>query len=127
MRYTPCRASSSVTHTERNEGKGGGAAVPGIRDVPGREEMLKKLKSGDEFDILVIGGGATGAGVAVDAATRGLKVAMIEREDYGSGTSSRSTKVADTMVAPQSFSMIFPLFNYPSAAVNNFLNFKSLP
>lgn len=45
------------------------------------------------FDVLVIGGGATGAGVALDAATRGLKVALIERDDFASGTSSKSTKL----------------------------------
>lgn len=39
----------------------------------------------DKFDILIIGGGATGAGVAVDAATRGLKVALVERDDFSSG------------------------------------------
>lgn len=47
----------------------------------------------DVFDLLIIGGGATGAGCAVDAATRGLKVAMVERDDFSSGTSSRSTKL----------------------------------
>jgi glycerol-3-phosphate dehydrogenase len=46
-----------------------------------------------QFDILVIGGGATGAGVAVDAASRGLRVALVEREDFASGTSSKSTKL----------------------------------
>src|SRR5580700_6194418 len=45
------------------------------------------------WDIVVIGGGATGAGVAVDAATRGLDVLLLEREDFGKGTSSRSTKL----------------------------------
>ena len=45
----------------------------------------------DEFDVLIIGGGATGAGVAVDAATRGLKVALIERDDFSSGALCRST------------------------------------
>ena len=45
------------------------------------------------FDILVIGGGATGAACALDATLRDLKVAMVEREDFGSGTSSRSTKL----------------------------------
>ena len=38
-----------------------------------------------EFDLLVVGGGATGAGVAVDAASRGLKVALVEMDDFGSG------------------------------------------
>ena len=45
------------------------------------------------YDLLVIGGGATGAGIALDAATRGLKVALVERDDYSSGTSSKSTKL----------------------------------
>ena len=44
--------------------------------------MLLQLKSGEEFDVLVIGGGATGAGAALDAQTRGLKVACVEREDF---------------------------------------------
>lgn len=39
----------------------------------------------DEFDLLIVGGGATGAGVAVDAASRGLKVALVERADFSSG------------------------------------------
>ena len=45
------------------------------------------------YDVLVIGGGATGAGVAVDAASRGLKTALVEKYDFSSGTSSRSTKL----------------------------------
>lgn len=45
------------------------------------------------LDLLVIGGGATGCGVALDAATRGLRVGLVEREDFSSGTSSRSTKL----------------------------------
>ncbi|XP_049379989.1 glycerol-3-phosphate dehydrogenase SDP6, mitochondrial isoform X2 [Solanum stenotomum] len=45
------------------------------------------------LDILVVGGGATGCGVALDAATRGLRVGLVEREDFASGTSSRSTKL----------------------------------
>ncbi|KAG8214396.1 FAD dependent oxidoreductase-domain-containing protein [Butyriboletus roseoflavus] len=48
---------------------------------------------GDVFDVLIIGGGATGAGVAVDAASRGLRVALVERNDFSSGTSSKSTKL----------------------------------
>ncbi|WP_427383254.1 glycerol-3-phosphate dehydrogenase/oxidase [Janibacter sp. G56] len=47
----------------------------------------------DSFDVLVIGGGVTGAGVALDAATRGLKVALVEQRDWASGTSSRSSKL----------------------------------
>lgn len=54
---------------------------------PSRQEMLNRLKQGEkeEFDLLIVGGGATGAGIAVDAATRGLKVALVERDDFSSG------------------------------------------
>lgn len=45
------------------------------------------------YDLLIIGGGATGAGIALDAVTRGLKVAVVERDDFSSGTSSKSTKL----------------------------------
>ena len=45
------------------------------------------------WDVLVIGGGATGLGVAVDAAARGLKTALVEQSDFAKGTSSRSTKL----------------------------------
>lgn len=48
---------------------------------------------GEVFDLLVIGAGATGAGIALDAVTRGLKVAVVERDDFSSGTSSKSTKL----------------------------------
>ncbi|KAH9851776.1 DAO-domain-containing protein [Lenzites betulinus] len=64
---------------------------------PSREQMLDALKASnnpaEEFDLLIVGGGATGAGVAVDAASRGLKVALVERDDFSSGTSSKSTKL----------------------------------
>src|ERR1700678_3341566 len=59
-----------------------------------REEMLQKLRERTEpFDIAIIGGGATGMGVAVDAAARGFSVALVEAYDFGKGTSSRSTKL----------------------------------
>ncbi|CCH43036.1 glycerol-3-phosphate dehydrogenase [Wickerhamomyces ciferrii] len=61
---------------------------------PSREELLKKLETTPNFDVLIIGGGATGTGSAVDAATRGLNVALVERNDFASGTSSKSTKMA---------------------------------
>lgn len=47
----------------------------------------------EPYDLLIIGGGATGSGVALDAATRGLRVAVVERDDFASGTSSKSTKL----------------------------------
>ena len=51
-----------------------GRAQPALAGLPSREECMKQLKAGEEFDLLVIGGGSTGAGAALDAATRGLKV-----------------------------------------------------
>ncbi len=53
---------------------------------------LEEMASGT-FDVVVVGGGVTGAGVALDAATRGLAVALVEQRDYASGTSSRSSKM----------------------------------
>ena len=47
----------------------------------------------EEFDVVVVGGGITGAGVALDAATRGYSVALVEKSDFAAGTSSRSSKL----------------------------------
>jgi len=57
-----------------------------------RDEALKSLAT-DTFDVLVIGGGVTGVGAALDAASRGLKVALVDASDIASGTSSRSSKL----------------------------------
>jgi glycerol-3-phosphate dehydrogenase len=57
-----------------------------------RAEALERLAA-EAFDVLVVGGGITGAGVALDAASRGLRTALVERDDFGSGTSSRSSKL----------------------------------
>ena len=57
-----------------------------------RADALAAMQS-DEFDVVVIGGGITGAGVALDAASRGYSVALVEKSDYSSGTSSRSSKL----------------------------------
>jgi len=57
-----------------------------------RSQYIQQLKD-EAFDLLVIGGGITGAGIALDAVTRGLKVCLIEKLDFASGTSSRSTKL----------------------------------
>ncbi|HEX2160892.1 MAG TPA: glycerol-3-phosphate dehydrogenase/oxidase [Thermoleophilaceae bacterium] len=57
-----------------------------------RADALNALER-DEFDVVVIGGGITGAGVALDAASRGYSVALVERHDYAEGTSSRSSKL----------------------------------
>ena len=62
--------------------------------IPPRKEQLAALKNPvNKFDLLVIGGGASGAGCALDAVSRGLKVAMVERDDFACGMSSRSTKL----------------------------------
>src|SRR4051812_29132716 len=59
-----------------------------------RATALKRLRSAEEpFDILIIGGGATGLGAAVDAAARGYRVALVEQADFAKATSSRSTKL----------------------------------
>ncbi|NBU62670.1 MAG: FAD-dependent oxidoreductase, partial [Chlamydiae bacterium] len=58
-----------------------------------REELLKKARKESSFDVIIIGGGASGLGSAVDAATRGLKVLLVEQLDFGKGTSSKSTKL----------------------------------
>ncbi|XP_055870450.1 glycerol-3-phosphate dehydrogenase, mitochondrial-like isoform X2 [Biomphalaria glabrata] len=60
--------------------------------LPTRDELIKGIRC-QEMDVLIIGGGATGLGVALDAATRGLKTGLVEKFDFSSGTSSRSTKL----------------------------------
>lgn len=57
-----------------------------------REQIKKGLKE-DSYDVVIIGGGITGAGIALDASNRGMKVALVEMQDFAQGTSSRSTKL----------------------------------
>ncbi|MEH6990337.1 glycerol-3-phosphate dehydrogenase/oxidase [Cytobacillus firmus] len=57
-----------------------------------RNDKINTLTA-EEFDVLIIGGGITGAGIALDAATRGMKTALVEMQDFAAGTSSRSTKL----------------------------------
>ena len=97
----PARVFASASYSASVGG--GGSGRPNIRDagrivgIPTREEQLIRLKeAGDvktDFDVLIIGGGATGSGAALDAQLRGLKTALIERGDFGNETSSRSTKL----------------------------------
>jgi glycerol-3-phosphate dehydrogenase len=56
-------------------------------------EQLSKLKQTTEWDVIVIGGGASGLGTALDAASRGYKTILVEAVDFAKGTSSRSTKL----------------------------------
>ncbi|PMD43847.1 DAO-domain-containing protein [Hyaloscypha variabilis F] len=97
-------------------GAGGSFRPPRFPKVRSRDEQIGDLKrsggskgaatglfksseeaapqnEADVYDLLVIGAGATGAGIALDAATRGLRVAVVERDDFASGTSSKSTKL----------------------------------
>ena len=82
--------------------------------LPHRDEQVKRLASNEIFDVLVIGGGATGAGTALDATTRGLSTALIERGDFASETSSRSTK------------LIWAGIRYIATATSQLLRFKNL-
>ncbi|PLB34571.1 glycerol-3-phosphate dehydrogenase GUT2 [Aspergillus candidus] len=71
---------------------------PSFPNIKSRLQQIQDLKRSaaggqEEYDLLVIGGGATGSGIALDAATRGLKVALVERDDFSAGTSSKSTKL----------------------------------
>ncbi|SPQ95768.1 Glycerol-3-phosphate dehydrogenase [Plasmodiophora brassicae] len=68
------------------------AAPDHRRRSPSRGEMVQRTRA-KQYDVLVIGGGATGAGIALDAVTRGLSVCLVERDDFASGTSSRSSKL----------------------------------
>ncbi|KDQ15149.1 hypothetical protein BOTBODRAFT_32138 [Botryobasidium botryosum FD-172 SS1] len=101
--HTPLRADSEPHDGFKipPRGRSSSAWLP-----PDRKQMIRALKRSsttigphpaaqdeEEYDLLIIGGGASGAGVAVDAASRGLKVALVDRDDFSSGTSSKSTKL----------------------------------
>ena len=58
-----------------------------------RSALLDQLLATDTYDIAIIGGGATGLGVALDATLRGYKVVLLEAHDFAKGTSSRATKL----------------------------------
>ncbi len=66
--------------------------MPGVLDARERDEAIRKLAAGP-LDVLIIGGGITGAGAALDAASRGLRVGLVEARDLAAGTSSRSSKL----------------------------------
>ncbi|KAG4438002.1 hypothetical protein IFR05_006503 [Cadophora sp. M221] len=65
----------------------------GLKTLSQEPEQNDASRDDNIYDLLIIGGGATGTGIALDAVTRGLKVALIERDDFSSGTSSKSTKL----------------------------------
>ena len=94
------------------------------KPLPTRAEQIAKLKSGQTFDVLVVGGGATGSGAALDAQTRGLATALIERGDFGNETSARSTKLiwAGIRYLATSFSALLRFHNLtrPIEALKDF-------
>lgn len=94
-RNLPGSEAPAVPPPGYREGK---LVPPSFPWIKSRDEQIQDLKrsateAGEEYDLVVIGAGATGSGIALDAATRGLKVALIERDDFSSGTSSKSTKL----------------------------------
>ena len=80
----------------------GVAQLPSARMIP-RADAIEALIA-DPFDVVVIGGGITGAGVALDAASRGYSVALLEKSDFAAGTSSRSTSSSTAGCATSSSS-----------------------
>ncbi|XVF75589.1 hypothetical protein PTKIN_Ptkin13bG0199000 [Pterospermum kingtungense] len=101
---TACGGAILLPPSLSSNDRGPGPALESVRRtindqsavVPSRtaqESALIGASSANPLDILVVGGGATGCGVALDAVTRGLRVGLVEREDFSSGTSSRSTKL----------------------------------
>ena len=84
------------------------------QEIKNRKEMLAALKSGELFDVVIVGAGCTGAGAALDSAARGLKTACIERGDFANETSSRSSK------------LIWGGFKYLQVAFAELLNRRTL-
>ena len=90
--------------------------------LPTREEQLRRLRE-DEFDVLVIGGGSAGCGVALDAQTRGLKTALVERADYASGTSGKSTKLIHGGVGSSLHSFLIIVLSLITRFINYSIRF----
>ena len=63
------------------------------KNIYSRKSLVDSVKSVEKWDVIVIGGGATGLGVALDSVTRGYKTLLLEQVDFAKGTSSRSTKL----------------------------------
>jgi len=95
LRPEASRTASDNASLEKlaSEGRSSTPSPAARKDSKGVAMGRDGDEDGEGFDLLVVGGGATGAGVAVDAVTRGLSVAMVERDDFGAGTSSKSTKL----------------------------------
>ncbi|KAJ5909161.1 Glycerol-3-phosphate dehydrogenase [Penicillium taxi] len=92
-RNIPGLEAPAVPPPGYHEGKLVPPSFPTIKSRLEQIQDLKKSQDEEPYDLLVIGAGATGSGIALDAATRGLKVAVVERDDFSAGTSSKSTKL----------------------------------
>ena len=78
-------------------------AIKNSRSDINRDRALRSRATSEDVpfgDLLVVGGGITGLGVALDAASRGLSVALVERDDFSSGTSSKSSKLPRRTMLP---------------------------
>lgn len=84
------RSGASRSHTSGHSSKGVTDALPSGDEGP---DTTLNSEDAEPYDLLIIGGGATGSGIALDAVTRGLKVAVVERDDFSCGASSKSTKL----------------------------------
>src|SRR5215210_1098477 len=85
-----------------------------------RANALRRL-AGEQLDVLVIGGGVTGCGSALDAVTRGLRVGLVEARDFAAGTSSRSSKLFHgglRYLEQLNFSLVFEALRERSLALN---------
>jgi len=89
----PTASASAAALSARAATEAAKSSSPADGQIGPAPKVVGAATSADEFDVLVIGGGATGTGVALDAALRDLKVALVERDDFASGSSSRSTKL----------------------------------
>ena len=93
-RFEPAMPRTRVAEICGGAGRAPSNASRNWEDRMNRAEMLDRLRShAGPWDVVVIGGGATGVGCAVDAAARGYDVVLLEQHDFGKGTSSRSTKL----------------------------------
>ena len=109
--------SSSSSRSGRSSLNVSEMEFPVTVSIPTREEQLQKLQTPSphqQLDVLIIGGGATGAGAALDGALRGLNVALIDRGDFGTETSSKSTK------------LIWAGIKYIATAISSFLRLKNV-
>ena len=96
--------STRKPSSKKTPSRGSGPAGPAAPSYPApiqdtalnaaqRERALKEMTSAEGLDVLVVGGGVTGAGIALDAAARGLRTGIVEMGDWASGTSSWSSKL----------------------------------